>query len=1051
MRKLHKRRVTSYCRGIFSRLLIVAVVLNMSLGGMLGVVVPARAAVLTSVPFYDGFGTGDTDTDVPSWYESNGNGSSSGTGNNTEAVSVDDDDDSVASVSLDGERYAYINGDQGWICRQIDATDFSSLEMSYYWRGDEDVDSGDYGIVEYKIGGDCSDSSEWITLQSHDMSLFAHWNQQSAFSISDLDHSTFWLRFRADSDKSKEDFRVDGVNITGTEDETKADTEAPVFEAVGDITTEANDASGTVLFYSIPTATDNIDTDVEVACEPDTGSLFPISSTEVTCTAQDSSDNVATVSFNVIVKDTTPPEFDWDEVNPLELKVGDSFDPKDGVTAIDNIDGPIGVIGLSGDTVDTSVPGHYVVTYTATDNAGNDAILNRTINVSDVNSPIVNYIGEITVDADGPDGTVVDYGVITATDDVDGEIEATCGPASGSLFPIGTTNVMCTAEDSSHLVSIMTGVTIIVNDTFVRSAEITSPAEDATLAGSVSFDASLTDKDGDDSVQWAVRKGTCSAGTNTVFGNVDGFADSYDWDGATFHAEADTTTWENGDYCFIFNPTESAGDTPIRETRNFSINNIVPDTVAPLVTIESPDDDAVLSGVVDIYGTIDEDVAMGNYNIAIYPGDADFMDFSKRLEQKNVNPSTIFEDENIYQWDTTAYDDGEYLIRFAARDAAGNRDLAGDPYVGGDDSQHVIRVTVDNVADVVEPPVITDETSPEQTTDSVTITWTTDHPATSRVVYDTDSHAVLDVAPNYGYANSTTEDTDLVTSHSVVISGLDEGTTYYFRAVSHGSPEAVSSEVTATTGVTPVVVPPAGGGGGYGSIYIPPKKPTVGLVPVTIGGLNEDTLEVELLFDVTNAAQMAISESPDFAGTSWEPYQDSKWFTLSPENTEHKLYIKFRRDTGGESDVFMVTVTTGTPTGPIQAVLGVKVNRLDELVAKLHFRDRNDEVREMQDLLKEISLFPALQASTGYYWTITLSSVQKYVIGLITESPTVEASVPRLEELISLTKYGEVSDNVRALQDELKKANVLPEMIDSTGYYGPITLAAVQKYQADVK
>ncbi len=237
---------------------------------------------------------------------------------------------------------------------------------------------------------------------------------------------------------------------------------------------------------------------------------------------------------------------------------------------------------------------------------------------------------------------------------------------------------------------------------FVRSAEITSPTINQVVQGLVNFNATLNDKDGDDSVQWAVRKGTCAAGTNTVLGNVDGFNSPSTWDHFSFHASADTSSWVPGGYCFIFNPSESAGDTAIRETREF----VVADTKAPLVTINTPSEGETLSGVVHIFGTIVEDLAMGNYNIAIYPGGADFMDFSKRIEQSNVNPATIFNNQKIFEWDTASglYPDGEYLIRFAARDAAGNRDLTLDPYLGGDDSQHVIKVMVKNNPDVVALP-----------------------------------------------------------------------------------------------------------------------------------------------------------------------------------------------------------------------------------------------------------------------------------------------------------------------------------------------------------
>ncbi len=111
-------------------------------------------------------------------------------------------------------------------------------------------------------------------------------------------------------------------------------------------------------------------------------------------------------------------------------------------------------------------------------------------------------------------------------------------------------------------------------------------------------------------------------------------------------------------------------------------------------------------------------------------------------------------------------------------------------------------------------PVISSEVATTVTTTSTTITWTTDDLATSRVVYDTLPHAELGAAPNYGYASSTVEsDTSpKVTSHSVVISGLTSGTTYYFRTVSHGSPESVGGEKSfATTSPSS-----SGGDGGTG-------------------------------------------------------------------------------------------------------------------------------------------------------------------------------------------------------------------------------------------
>jgi hypothetical protein len=94
------------------------------------------------------------------------------------------------------------------------------------------------------------------------------------------------------------------------------------------------------------------------------------------------------------------------------------------------------------------------------------------------------------------------------------------------------------------------------------------------------------------------------------------------------------------------------------------------------------------------------------------------------------------------------------------------------------------------------------------TTDtSVIIVWTTSYVSTSQVIYALGSEFhILDLTdrigapPKYGYTRTTPEyDTFLkVINHSVTIDGLAPGTTYYYRAVSHGS-LAISTEHSFTT------------------------------------------------------------------------------------------------------------------------------------------------------------------------------------------------------------------------------------------------------------
>jgi hypothetical protein len=115
---------------------------------------------------------------------------------------------------------------------------------------------------------------------------------------------------------------------------------------------------------------------------------------------------------------------------------------------------------------------------------------------------------------------------------------------------------------------------------------------------------------------------------------------------------------------------------------------------------------------------------------------------------------------------------------------------------------------------------------------SATITWKTKisltdfpYPASSQVIYGAadEDHTLnlsdnMGVPPLYGYAHTTPEyDTaPKVVDHSVTITGLTPGTTYFFRCVSRGS-FAVSNELSLTTtgvaGVTTAEATPIPGAG----------------------------------------------------------------------------------------------------------------------------------------------------------------------------------------------------------------------------------------------
>ena len=131
------------------------------------------------------------------------------------------------------------------------------------------------------------------------------------------------------------------------------------------------------------------------------------------------------------------------------------------------------------------------------------------------------------------------------------------------------------------VVDLDSGVTISDFEPFVASAEITSPLDGSTQSGVVDFTAEYVDEDGDDTVQWAVRSGTCAAGTGTVYGNVDGKSTPFSWNGSSFSSSIDMTGNTPGSYCFIFNPREDTGDANLRITSEFILEEVVVEPTDP--------------------------------------------------------------------------------------------------------------------------------------------------------------------------------------------------------------------------------------------------------------------------------------------------------------------------------------------------------------------------------------------------------------------------------------------------------------------------------------
>jgi hypothetical protein len=243
----------------------------------------------------------------------------------------------------------------------------------------------------------------------------------------------------------------------------------PVLTVPGPITEETETPAGKIVSYSA-TASDNLDSDPTVACNPSSGSTFPVATTSVTCTATDNSGNTATKSFTVTITlvDRTDPVLTVPNAIAEETENPTGKTISYTATASDNLDPTPGVncTPVSGSIFPV---GATTVTCTARDASGNEATKSFAVTVVlvDRTAPtLTNVPGNVQREADGPLGSIVTYALPTATDNLDqGVLLASCNPASGSMFALGTTTVRCTATDAHLNVGGATFSVVVVDTT----------------------------------------------------------------------------------------------------------------------------------------------------------------------------------------------------------------------------------------------------------------------------------------------------------------------------------------------------------------------------------------------------------------------------------------------------------------------------------------------------------------------------------------------------------------------------------------------------------
>ena len=265
---------------------------------------------------------------------------------------------------------------------------------------------------------------------------------------------------------------------------TVTDTTPPLVSVPANEVYEANTTGGANIANLGVTATDPVDPS-PVLTFNHTGSFFPLGTTQVIATATDSAGNTSSVLFTVTVQDTTPPSLNL----PANMAV----------TA--NCHGGAIVTLLSATATERrrSQSADHLrsqfrllpARHNGRDREGNRRLRQCEQRHVSGNRPgpgtALPNLPNITLAATGPSGVTTTYSG-TATDDADGAIPVTFSPPSGSLFPIGTTEVTAMATDAAGNVTSAT-FTVTVTATVTP---VISPLPDITLSATSPNGAAAT-------------------------------------------------------------------------------------------------------------------------------------------------------------------------------------------------------------------------------------------------------------------------------------------------------------------------------------------------------------------------------------------------------------------------------------------------------------------------------------------------------------------------------------------------------------------------------
>ncbi len=264
---------------------------------------------------------------------------------------------------------------------------------------------------------------------------------------------------------------------------------------------------------------------------------------------------------------------------------------------------------------------------------------------------------------------------------------------------------------------------------------------------------------------------------------------------------------------------------------------------------------------------------------------------------------------------------------------------------------------------------------------SALVSWTTNEASDSKVRYSTASGA-------YSLEES---DATLSQDHSIVLSNLQSGTTYYFVVTSRDNAgnAVTSNELNFQT----EAIQQTGGSSGTGYASAP-TNPTV---LINEGAENTTITEVVLALGISsNGIQMMISNRDDFEGAPWEDFITIKYWSLSPGTGLKTVYVKFRDAYSNISDIATDTInliqeiaelpgTTPTSTDPTTTSTPLTQTTVTLFTRDLYLGIKGNDILALQKFLNA-SNFKLTETAdpgspgneTNYFGPLTKAAVTKF-------------------------------------------------------------------------